>query len=108
MTVQRQRPGVVTRGVADTVDTVSSLPIDHLTAATPSSSAHPEITELVRLRDLLLWGWPDLLSATGIPRRTLERELAAGRFPKPVLRVGRRPYWDPRDVCRWAHGGADE
>ena len=53
----------------------------------------------------LLWGWPEVLSATGICRRTLERELSAGRFPRPVLRVGRRPYWKPADVIRWAEGG---
>jgi predicted DNA-binding transcriptional regulator AlpA len=54
----------------------------------------------------LLWGWPEVLTTTGIPRRTLEREIAAGRFPKPVHRVGRRPFWRPGDVRQWAEGGA--
>lgn len=54
----------------------------------------------------LLWGWPEVIDATGIPRRTLERELSAGRFPRPVKRVGRRPYWRPSDVAAWAEGGA--
>jgi hypothetical protein len=40
----------------------------------------------------LLWGWPVVLAKTTIPRRTLEREIAAGRFPKPIRRVGRRPF----------------
>jgi predicted DNA-binding transcriptional regulator AlpA len=53
----------------------------------------------------LLWGWPELVQATHIPRRTLERELAAGRFPKPVRRVGRRPFWSPEAIRRWAEGG---
>jgi predicted DNA-binding transcriptional regulator AlpA len=53
----------------------------------------------------LLWGWPEIPSMTGIPRSTLERLLAAGKFPKPVLRVGRRPFWKPADVIRWAEGG---
>jgi predicted DNA-binding transcriptional regulator AlpA len=53
----------------------------------------------------LLWGWPQILAATGINRRTLERELSAGRFPRPIRRVGRRPYWRPADVIRWAEGG---
>jgi predicted DNA-binding transcriptional regulator AlpA len=52
----------------------------------------------------LLWGWPENVHATGIPRRTLERELSAGRFPKPIKRVGRRPYWRPADVIAWAEG----
>jgi predicted DNA-binding transcriptional regulator AlpA len=52
----------------------------------------------------LLWGWPEVLAATGINRRTLERELSASRFPAPIRRVGRRPYWRPADVARWAGG----
>ena len=54
--------------------------------------------------DCLLWGWPQVLAKTTIPRRTLEREIAAGRFPKPIRRVGRRPFWRPLDVIRWAQG----
>jgi predicted DNA-binding transcriptional regulator AlpA len=53
----------------------------------------------------LFWGWPEVISALGIPRRTLERELSARRFPAPVKRVGRRPYWRPEDVIAWAQGG---
>jgi predicted DNA-binding transcriptional regulator AlpA len=53
----------------------------------------------------LLWGWPEILAATGINRRVLEREISAGRFPKPIRRVGRRPYWKPADVIRWCEGG---
>ena len=53
----------------------------------------------------LLWGWPEVIAATGIPRRTLEREIAAGRFVRPVRRVGRRPFWTPAEVRRWAEGG---
>jgi predicted DNA-binding transcriptional regulator AlpA len=53
----------------------------------------------------LLWGWPQIVEATNVPRRTLEREISAGRFPKPVRHVGRRPYWLPSDVIAWAKGG---
>jgi predicted DNA-binding transcriptional regulator AlpA len=53
----------------------------------------------------LLWGWPEILTATGIPRSTLEREIAAKRFPAPIRRIGRRPYWNPADAIRWAQGG---
>jgi predicted DNA-binding transcriptional regulator AlpA len=61
----------------------------------------PSSTGVVRQ----LWGWPQIRDATGIPRRTLEREIAAGRFPKPVRYVGRRPYWRVDDVQRWIEGG---
>jgi predicted DNA-binding transcriptional regulator AlpA len=52
----------------------------------------------------LLWGWPEILDAIGVPRRTVEREVAAGRFPRPIKRVGRRPFWRPADVIAWAAG----
>jgi predicted DNA-binding transcriptional regulator AlpA len=52
----------------------------------------------------LLWDWSEVTQATGIPRRTLEKELSAGRFPKPARRVGRRPYWRPADVAQWTEG----
>ncbi len=55
----------------------------------------------------LLWGWPEVLTATGILRRTLEREIAAGRFPRPVRRVGRRPFFKPADIVRWSEGGRE-
>jgi hypothetical protein len=55
----------------------------------------------------LLWGWPEVTKATGIPKRTLQKELSAGRFPKPTRPVGRRPYWDPRVITRWAEGSLD-
>jgi hypothetical protein len=51
----------------------------------------------------LLWGWPQLIEATGIPRWSLEREMHRG-FPKPVRRCGRRPFWKPSDVIAWAEG----
>jgi hypothetical protein len=53
----------------------------------------------------LLWGWPQVLTAIPASRRTLTRELAAGRMPKPVLYIGRRPYWSPDHIRRWAEGG---
>jgi predicted DNA-binding transcriptional regulator AlpA len=67
-------------------------------ASTATPVAPPSVVRL-------LWGWPDVISSTGIPRRTLERELAAGRFPEPIKRVGRRPFWRPADVIAWAGGG---
>jgi hypothetical protein len=67
----------------------------------PSTGPCPEQGQVPRL----LWSWVDILGATGVPRRTLERELAAGRFPRPIRRVGRRPFWRPLDVAKWAEGG---
>jgi predicted DNA-binding transcriptional regulator AlpA len=104
MTIRRQRLGVATRGVVDTAGTVTDRITDH-TEDAPAETAHYAAANLSPLNFRLLWGWPEILSTTGIARRTLERELAAGRFPKPVRCLGRRPYWRPEDVRRWAEGG---
>ncbi len=83
---------------------------------TPPSRPEAVIPQARRLRvadpnehqaeaaDCLLWGWPAILAKTNVPRRTLEREIVAGRFPKPIRRVGRRPFWRPLDVILWAQG----
>jgi predicted DNA-binding transcriptional regulator AlpA len=68
--------------------------------ATATATTHAQSVKMTRL----LWGWPELLAALGIPRRSLEREILAGRFPKPLRRIGRRPFWSPDDIRRWAAG----
>jgi predicted DNA-binding transcriptional regulator AlpA len=105
MTTKQQRPGVATRGVVDTAGTVTSGSTNHLTGVAPPETAHSVADSPIAPNTLLLWGWPVLISVTGISRRTLERELSAGRFPRPVRYVGRRPFWRPEDVRRWAEGG---
>ena len=98
MLMKRQHPGGLDRGVADQGSGIvgrTSIDLDPTAPIIPFAS--PSIK--------LLWGWPDLLSATGLPRRTLEKEISAGRFPKPVRYVGRRPFWLPRIVAQWAEGG---
>jgi hypothetical protein len=95
MKPQRPRLGIVGGAVGETVGCVSS----------PESIAPPPADQAPMMVPRLLWGWPEVLAATGIPRRTLTLELAAGRFVRPVRRVGRRPYWDPAQIALWARGG---
>jgi predicted DNA-binding transcriptional regulator AlpA len=47
----------------------------------------------------------ELAAALGVSRRTVERERAAGRFPKPDLHIGRAPLWTPATIQRWVDGG---
>jgi predicted DNA-binding transcriptional regulator AlpA len=48
----------------------------------------------------------EVAAALGVSRRALERERAAGRFPKPDLILGRRmPLWRPETIRRWAEEG---
>jgi predicted DNA-binding transcriptional regulator AlpA len=43
----------------------------------------------------------EVAAALGVSRRLLERELSAGRFPRPDLHIGRVPLWRPETVRRW-------
>jgi hypothetical protein len=51
-----------------------------------------------------LWDWPRIVRETGIARRTLEKEIKRGLFPAPVLYVGSRPRWSPRQVVSYCEG----
>jgi predicted DNA-binding transcriptional regulator AlpA len=57
--------------------------------------------------ELLLWSWPQIEERfRGVmSRRTIERLLETGQFPKPIRFAGKRPLWCPEDIRRWANGG---
>ena len=50
----------------------------------------------------------ELAAALGISRRALERERAAGRFPRPDLTIGRMPLWRPETIRRWINEQASK
>src|SRR5262249_43679749 len=67
----------------------------------------PEAPRRAAAVERLAYRLEDIVKATGLPRRTLERERAAGRFPGPDRIVGRRvPLWRAETVERWLKGGA--
>jgi predicted DNA-binding transcriptional regulator AlpA len=42
----------------------------------------------------------------GISERTIERLIAAGKFPRPDAQAGRCPLWTPQSLIQWiANGG---
>jgi predicted DNA-binding transcriptional regulator AlpA len=43
----------------------------------------------------------DVAATTGLSRRSVERERASGRFPKPDRVVGRMPLWRPETIEKW-------
>ena len=48
----------------------------------------------------------DLATVLNCSRRLVERMRAAGKVPKPDLKVGRMPRWRAEMIRRWiAHGG---
>ena len=53
----------------------------------------------------LTLGLREIALLTGLSRRLIEREMAAGRFPGPDVRVGRRTLWKPATVTNWVESG---
>jgi hypothetical protein len=54
----------------------------------------------------LLWTFEVVIrSLGGVSRRTLERERSAGRFPRPDLKIGKRPMWKPETIRAWIERG---
>jgi hypothetical protein len=43
----------------------------------------------------------EIARALGVSRRLIERERAAGRFPRPDLEIGRVPLWSRDTLLRW-------
>jgi len=57
--------------------------------------------------DRLTYRLNEVADALGVDRRTIERKRAAGKFPKPDLRIGRMPLWTRETLVAWiARGGA--
>jgi predicted DNA-binding transcriptional regulator AlpA len=64
-----------------------------------------DLQSKVALPARLTWRKADLAAAIGISERTIERELSAGRFPRPDLKVGKMPLWTPETIRRWVESG---
>jgi predicted DNA-binding transcriptional regulator AlpA len=47
----------------------------------------------------------EVAAALGVSRRAIERERAAGRFPRPDLTIGRMPLWRPETMREFLEGG---
>lgn len=47
----------------------------------------------------------DLADALGVSRRFFERARAAGRLPKPDLRIGKVPLWRVETIRNWLDKG---
>jgi predicted DNA-binding transcriptional regulator AlpA len=95
---------VRTTTARSTAPWIRSMPPTPRTSRLPAGNPESITTAAAMAVPRLLWGWPEVLESTGIPRRSLERERAAGRFPSPVKMVGRRPFWLPASIVAWAAG----
>jgi hypothetical protein len=93
--MKRERPQPKAGGAARTIE----LPLN----SRPVSPSEP--IPAVPIKDKLTWDLADLAALTGLSRRLLERELAAGRLPRCDLRVGRRCLWRPESIREWIEKG---
>jgi excisionase family DNA binding protein len=72
------------------------------TPAPPAAAAEPPARS-VPLAERLVWSISDVVALTGLSRATLDRIRASGRagFPRPNIRIGRRPFWRPQTIRQW-------
>jgi predicted DNA-binding transcriptional regulator AlpA len=71
--------------------------------ATKSSAARIAQAR-TNISDRLCYRLADIAMLTGISRRSIERERAAGRFPRPDRVVGRCPLWRVETIQQWLAG----
>ena len=85
----------------------STLPTTH--HSPPGTHHSPPATHhalpATREVDRLTYRLDEVASSLGVSRRALERERAAGRFPRPDVVVGRMPLWRPESVLAWVERG---
>ena len=71
-------------------------------AAAPPEAPKPDADALSGRLTLRL---DELAAALGVSRRAIERERAAGRFPRPDLTIGKMPLWTPATIQNWIERG---
>ena len=58
--------------------------------------------------DRLTYRLAEVADLLGVSQRTIERERAAGRFPRPDCRIGKAPLWTRETLTRWITDGGAE
>ena len=117
--MRNERPRVAGGAVEDSWHDHSTAPLP-ADQGTEAVSIVPEalIAILTRLADALdrqadsrprieplAYRLDELADALGVSRRAIERERAAGRFPRPDLTIGKMPLWRPETVRGWLDEG---
>ncbi len=80
--------------------------LSELTAVLPGLRQALESRQADRPRiEPLAYRLDELADALGVSRRAIERERAAGRFPRPDLTIGKMPLWRPETVRSFLERG---
>lgn len=69
----------------------------------PGQRDKSEATAVAALR--LTYRLDEVAESLGVSRRTIERERAAGRFPRPDKVIGRVPLWTRETLVAWIAAG---
>lgn len=84
------------------VDLPAQIQLLHRIATTLDDLAHrlaqPPVPKM-------LYRIEDLTCATGLDRRKISRERAAGRFPQPTMKLDRTPLWSHETIQSWIASG---
>ena len=76
--------------------------------AASGARLHPTADDAMNSADVpnrLTYRIAEVAIMLGVSRRTIERELSAGRFPRADVRVGKSPLWSRETLTRWIAGG---
>ena len=49
----------------------------------------------------------EVARSLGVGRRTVERLISSGQFPKADFYIGRMPRWKPESVRQWIERGGE-
>jgi hypothetical protein len=84
-----------------------SVTVGTVSTSDPITPPPAQPSRVIPIRDKLTWDLADIASLTGLSRRLLERELSAGRWPRPDIRIGRRCLWIQTSVLAHLDSLAD-
>jgi prophage regulatory protein len=68
---------------------------------TVSKARIPSRTAFEQAAALRLLRQPELIAVVGLSRMTIEREIAAGRFPRPIYPTPATKAWRSDEVDAW-------
>jgi predicted DNA-binding transcriptional regulator AlpA len=80
-----------------------TLPIATAASQAPTPDRAAPISPHVRLADSIepLLSQEDLARVLNASRRTIERMRAAGKLPRPDLRINKMPRWKQSTIREW-------
>ena len=96
-------PRVVMNTAAE-INEDSVVPVEGLPEHGRKRRSKPQPT-MLPMHERLAWDLDDIAALTGVSSRLLQRLRAAGKLPKPSVKLGRRVLWSAAEIRRWVDSG---